>query len=369
MAAAFIAVVFILLVGIAYLVLAKVSITLVPAEEPVTREFSLTIAEAPEQSTSTTPVIGGRVLSEKITVSEEYPVKEGGKIIEAQATGKVNIYNKRNLDQTLVATTRLLSKDGTLFRLKNKVIVPANGSAEAEVYADKPGKAGEVEATSFTIPGLSTDLQKLIYAESLEAMKNGEKKIGILTQADIDQAIEQFKKKQLETMVTKILAQPENNNLSLVGGQAETGEQELTTDKKLGDEVSSFKLNGGITVGAVFAEEEKIFQAASEELQNNSGNQGTEININRESLHYELVAFDPAKQEATINVKISGLANFDPTKNIFDKNILVGFTKSDLELYFSQFKAIKNVRVDFSPFWVKKVPILKNHIEIKIQGK
>ncbi|HOZ36397.1 MAG TPA: hypothetical protein PLR18_01025, partial [bacterium] len=71
MAAAFIAVVFILLVGIAYLVLAKVSITLVPAEEPVTREFSLTIAEAPEQSTSTTPVIGGRVLSEKITVSEE----------------------------------------------------------------------------------------------------------------------------------------------------------------------------------------------------------------------------------------------------------------------------------------------------------
>ncbi len=369
MAAAFVAVVVLLLVGIAYLVLAKATITLVPAEEPLTKEFYLTIAESPENSTSTPPIIGGQVLSEKITASEEYQVKEGSKTMEAQATGKVTIYNRRNLDQTLVATTRLLSRDGVLFRLKDKVIVPANGSVEAHIYADKAGKAGEIEATTFTIPGLSAELQKLIFAESLEPTQGGEKKIGVLTQADVDQAIEQFKKKQLQDLVTKTLAQITSGNLSLVGAKIETDGQKFTTDKDLGEEVSSFKLTGEMTIGAVFAEEEKIFQAASEEMKNTSAGQGTEINVNQESLQYELEAIEPGKKEATAKIQISGLANFDPTKNIFDKNILVGFTKSDLQLYFSQFKAIKDVGVEFSPFWVKKVPILKNHIEIKIQGK
>jgi len=61
------------------------------------------------------------------------------------------------------------------------------------------------------------------------------------------------------------------------------------------------------------------------------------------------------------------LATLDPSKDIFDKNLLVGFTENDLKLYFSQFDSIKDTKIEFTPFWVKKVPILKDHIIIKIE--
>jgi hypothetical protein len=124
-----------------------------------------------------------------------------------------------------------------------------------------------------------------------------------------------------------------------------------------------------MTIMVAFADKQKILDTATAELQNTPGNNGSEINADPESLKYDLEAINLSKKEVGAKVEITGMANFDPAKNIFDKNILVGFTEKDLELYFSQFNAVKDVRVEFSPFWVKKVPILKNHIEIKIQGK
>ncbi len=358
----------VLLIGVAYLVLAQATIVLTAADEPLQESFELTITENAATSTSTNPVVAGKIFSERISATEEYQVTHGGKKIEAVATGKVIIYNKRNQAQTLVATTRLLSEDGVLFRLKDKVIVPANGDVEASVYADKAGKSGEVMATTFTIPGLSAEVQKLIYAESREPMRGGEREIGVLTEADVEKAMSEFKKTQLEKVVTKLLAQMENTDWVLVGGGIEPNDQKLSYDKKLGEEVSAFNLQGEMTVGAVFAEKQKMLDKATEELQKTRGNNGGEVNVDPESFQYELEGMNLEGKEATAKVSLSGMVNFDPTKNIFDKNILVGFTESDLKLYFSQFNAINDVRVEFSPFWVKKVPILKDHITIKIQG-
>jgi hypothetical protein len=268
-----------------------------------------------------------------------------------------------------VATTRLLSKDGVLFRLKDQVSIPANGSVEASVYADKTGKGGEIAATTFTIPGLSADVQKLIYAESSEPMRGGEREIGVLGEADVEKATTEFKKTQLEKIVTKFLSQMENTDWVLIGGSIDAGSEKFSYDKKLGEEVSVFNLSGEMTVTVVFAEKSKILETAASELQKVQGDKGGAVNVDPESLQYELAAVNMEKREATAKVTITGMINFDPSKNIFDKNILVGFTESDLKLYFSQFNAIKDVRVEFSPFWVKKVPILKDHITIQIQEK
>jgi len=121
-------------------------------------------------------------------------------------------------------------------------------------------------------------------------------------------------------------------------------------------------------VAAVTAEKAQILDQAKTKLLETVVNGQGIINLDPNSLKYELTEINPEKKEATAAIAISGMVNFDPTKDIFDKNILVGFTEDDLKLYFSQFEAVKNVRVEFSPFWVKKVPILKDHIIIQIQN-
>ena len=142
--------------------------------------------------------------------------------------------------------------------------------------------------------------------------------------------------------------------------------QEVTADKKLNEEVDTFALSAQLTVKAILADKNEILKMAKNKIKEDQGLKGEFLNIDPSSLKYEVLTIDADKQEATVKIEISGLTSLDPDKNIFDKNLLVGFTKEDLELYFSQFESVKSIHVEFSPFWVKKVPILKDHIIIQI---
>ncbi|MEK9152860.1 MAG: pilus assembly protein PilM [Patescibacteria group bacterium] len=136
-------------------------------------------------------------VSVTVTISADQPANEAGNIlrarslsieltqkstvtatgvkasVEGRASGDVTIENTTSRSQTLTATTRMLSKEGVLFRLASAAVVPAKGSVEARVAADKPGSQGDIGPTTFTIPGLSNDLQTKITARSDAPMTGG----------------------------------------------------------------------------------------------------------------------------------------------------------------------------------------------------
>jgi len=148
------------------------------------------------------------IKGEKITKSYNWSksyVPSSVEVIEDKAKGMITIINKSSLDQPLVATTRFLSEDGVLFRLKERVVVPGQGQIEAEVYADKEGESGDIGPSLFTIPGLSSSAQKLIYGESVIAMKGGVKRLGILTEEDIESAQEKANEEAIEEIKDSFL--------------------------------------------------------------------------------------------------------------------------------------------------------------------
>ncbi len=122
-------------------------------------------------------------IEETVTVTPEVTNE-----IEGIATGTVTLINDSISDQPLVATTRLISEEGVLFRLTNAAFVPAFGSIEADVYADKPGAQGDIGPTRFTIPGLAANRQKEVYAMTDSPMQGGIRSIGILSNTDIEEA-------------------------------------------------------------------------------------------------------------------------------------------------------------------------------------
>lgn len=105
--------------------------------------------------------------------SYEATIEREGVASEGLAKGRLRLINATGRAQALVERTRLLSSGGVLFRLDNRVTVPANGSVEASVTADRPGADGDVPPGRFTIPGLSAALQSQIYGESSEAFTGG----------------------------------------------------------------------------------------------------------------------------------------------------------------------------------------------------
>jgi len=165
---------------------AKATITVLPLEEEIKTEFITQINLENLKLEKNKNAAQGLLLETILEKEKTFQVSKT-ETQEAQATGEVIIINNYSKDQPLVATTRLLSKEGILFRLSNTLRVPAGGRVKAKVYADKPGKEGEIGPTTFTIPGLWVGLQDKIYAISEKPMTGGIQKIGYVTQKDIDQ--------------------------------------------------------------------------------------------------------------------------------------------------------------------------------------
>jgi hypothetical protein len=187
----------VLLAVVFYFSFVKLDIVLIPAQERLSDGFTFNIYSSKEESSFPNNSLVGAVEQIEIAESNTYSASGTEKIGE-EVTGKVLIINNYNKNQPLVATTRLLSADGKLFRIKNTINVPAGGSQEAEIYADEPSSAMAIGPAKFTIPGLWAGLQDKIYGESKEKFVYGEQQKKYIQQEDIDQAVKDLKRSLLE---------------------------------------------------------------------------------------------------------------------------------------------------------------------------
>ena len=160
----------------------RAEITIITRSEPV--DVNATVTIDPSDSNV---LVSGFVTSTFVEFSRNFS-PEGSKKEDGVAEGIVILHNDSGSPQPLVATTRLLTPDGILFRLKSGVTVPANGSVETTAYADVAGQGGDIGPSKFTIPGLREDRQTQVYAESLNSMSGGVRSVGILSQDDITKA-------------------------------------------------------------------------------------------------------------------------------------------------------------------------------------
>ncbi len=164
---------------------------------PQVREESVTvnvIADATVHATDfaqrTMPLI---VLEKEEEITRSFEATGASAAGSFKARGTVTIYNTYSAaPQKLVATTRLLTKDGVLFRLVDSVVVPGMkkvdgkmvpGEVTAAVIADKPGEEYNIGPSEFSIPGFKgSPRYGKFYAKSTQPMiggstKGGEKRV------------------------------------------------------------------------------------------------------------------------------------------------------------------------------------------------
>lgn len=138
---------------------------------------------------STKPFIVTRAVESDGKTSGTFPATGAASSTTDRATGTATIVNTTSREYTFVATTRLLSKEGVLFRMTQSTKIPANGSVDVQVRADQPGAEGDIGPTTFTIPGLPPDQQRLITAKSDSAMTGGSGEgVKGVSQSDIEAA-------------------------------------------------------------------------------------------------------------------------------------------------------------------------------------
>lgn len=353
-----------ILIGVVlYFSLIKLNIIIVPKEEAVASSLAFDIYA----STTSENLPAGAIVGE-ITKIKEVETKEfsatGIKSIGADVTGKVTIINNYNRNQPLVATTRLLTSDNKLFRLKNTINVPAGSSVEAEIYADSPAEDIDIPPSKFSFPGLWAGLQDKIYAESKEAIKYQEQVKKVVTEKDIEDAAAEIK----NSLATKAKADAESRNTDFNIFLYKIDEDSIKNeiDSKAGDEKEKFMVTAEAEIAVIAFKGDQANSLANEKLSSELPANKELLGLNFESFKYDLNSVSFEQNTASASVSFEGKTIFKKDAEIIDRNKIVGLDKEQIITYLDSLPDIASYQIIFSPKFIDRAPNLVDRITVKI---
>ncbi len=368
----FIALTGVLVLLAAYFVLSKAEITITVAKEPISVDFIADLKESSEEGDSSVALvpgaksIWGRLLETTVSGSKEYKAT-GEKTVDTEVGGKVTIINNYSKNQPLVATTRLLSPEGILFRIKNRVDVPAGGKVEVEVYADPPtDEAAKLGPTKFIIPGLWEGLQDKIYGQSYESMHGGKQKVKFVTQTDLDSAYNDLTQ-ILSNQVMEALKKEMPAAGEIFGKMVIKEIHEKRSSLGVGEIGDKFTVNLKLKVVGVAFYRRDLESLAYDQLQARVPEGKELLNVDYNALTFLIEKYDLKSREANIMVHLDGEMAMRSDNPIFSTEKFIGLSKEKVIQYLSTYPEIERITIKFSPFWVKKVPQIKNNVKITIK--
>jgi hypothetical protein len=288
----------------------------------------------------------------------------GTVVLEGDSIGKVTLINTRDEEQVLVKTTRLLTPDNILLRLSGRVTIPAGSEIEANVYADDTDAFTKLDPTTFIIPGLWEGLQDKVYAKSNNILQNSGDTVKSIDDVDVTKAKEKVNRQIVELANTQFRETLPNQEYKILVVSKKILEE--TSSGKTGDQLGQFELKMKMKLVLLGIDNDDILKLAGERLNQVVSDDKDLVNLNLNNFTYNIQNYDDNDKTVTLKVHIEGDTVIKADSEIFDREKLVGLSPKGVELYLANFSEIESASVELSPFWVKKVPRLKDHINIVI---
>lgn len=360
-AGAFIVAVLAMLVLVILLSTTKAVIAIDPKVSTVESSFLFDVVK---ESASDNQILGN-IIEQTFEQAKTFPVMNGEqKEVLDKAGGTVTLINNSSRTQPLVATTRLLSSGGVLFRLDKGVTVPANGSVTAVVHADQVGSTGDIGPDKFTIPGLATSLQTVIYAESSEAMSGGKKMVSAVGQTELDQNAA-----VLQTEMEEFVY----DQLRLSGKANWTGEAFVTeivskaSDTEPGEEKSEVTISMKLKVIAVFFNTNILNSLASAKLYQDLED-GFAFKGGKD-ISYDLQVVEASEKYgiAQMRAEMEKEAIVSNTHQLLQPEYFVGKTMPEIKNYLISAGLADDVSVWIFPPWNKRVPAMVDHVTVEVK--
>ena len=347
----------VVLIGvIVFFTLVRADIEVKPRKTLQSVEFLIGLAESGQKET-----VSGR-LEERLIEGEEQVETTGTKAKTGEVAGTLTIVNVTGTPQPLVATTRFLTPEGILFRLKNRVTVPAKGKIDAEVYPDKP-LASAVAPTKWTIPGLNEAKQKLIWAESKMTIGGEGQMVRVAAADDLAKA-KALVLQKLESEALKKFQDEVKSEFS--GVTAKIISSETTLGAKDGEEKQNFSAHGKIKLVMAAFDRQALEDLAKTRLLLSMPEDKELISFDPKAIKISLDSYDLKGQSGTLRVYVDGEAILKRLSPILNVEKIAGMSIDDAKKYLESFEAIESVKVDIFPGWLKNIPTLKDHIEVII---
>lgn len=360
----FIALSVVIVLVIFYVSFSWATVVIVPKSQVFSANYDVAVVDASQGNTQVNAV-SGKVIETELEGQGTFNAT-GTQAESQQAGGMVTFVNTSGKDQPLRATTRVLSANGTLFRTKDFVNVPAKGEVQAPVVADKPGDTGQI-SDHLSIPGLSLDQQSRIYAQAFTTALPGTATAKIVSEDDISQAQSALEAK-LENSFMATLTQGQSTytdtHVSRVMDRVVTVSQ---ASKKAGDKADTFDVKITVKFSAVTFNDELMNSYLVTRLREKVGPGQDVVPPLAHEIRYVFGSVDPVKKTAVVKVSTTAQKILKQDARIFDRSRLVGLSSDEVKAYFASNEDVQEVKVQLYPFWVFRTPLLEDHINILIK--
>ncbi|MCW1930606.1 MAG: baseplate J/gp47 family protein [Candidatus Kerfeldbacteria bacterium] len=289
----------------------------------------------------------------------------------SKATGTVTIHNEYSQAQRLIATTRLLSTEGILFRTQESITVPAGSTIDVPVIADQEGASGNISASRFEIVALWDGLKDKIYGTSAESMTGGLISTSTIAQTDVD-AVTTEAKTQFDAEAQAHFTDELSSRTDLptnVAYSSITPVLPLTITPSA--EVGSTANDLTVTVAgsaAIAAYDSTLLVSTLSEKISNSIPEGYELaqSLNTDDIATTVTLHATDGSDAEVHVAIPYSITLSESNEKLASKHLVNMTESKVKFYLLAIPDVSTVSVQFSPFWLKVTPSLEDHIQVKI---
>jgi hypothetical protein len=292
---------------------------------------------------------------------------------QGKARGKVTIYNKySSADQPLVKTTRVLSKEGKLFRLIDSVTVPGMegetlGKIEVKVIADQPGIDFNIESSIFTIEGFKGnpkyEMFEVVSEESISGGSDasGNSLVKYITESDIEKArtatLESLDKSFEEEMKGRL---DESREYVLDSAKKEVVENESSFD--IDDIADKFNYTIKQKVRLMTFASNDLMEFANIVLSKELDS-GYELDENKITTEIIKDITDFEKKSMSLRVNFFGIA----WPGIDQENFKKGIADQKEEAFgnvLKNYQEIKKVDIEYIPGWLSGVAVSENKIHI-----
>jgi hypothetical protein len=354
----------------------KLTLVIKPLSKNVDKEIKLIARDDSTSINIDDKIIPGEYMEISLEKTIEFDAT-GSKVMDkngAKAKGTVTIENSlSDKPQRLVKTTRVLSKDGKIFRLTKDIMVPGikddkPGKIEVTVEADKPGKEFNVDKGEFVIAAWKgTPKGEKFKVLSSNAMTGGitsadSKTQKVVSETDLDTARKETLKvldESLEEEIKKRL----NPGQSMVQSSVE---KEIISNKAshLADTIANkFTYTVVYKVKVMAFVERDVREIVEGVIQEEVGkNYRLEPDFKIET---KRGVVDLDKKTITVYVDVEGTSKFE-IDEIKLKESIAGQNSEDTKKALNRDAGIQSAEIKPSPAWSSKAPSNLDKITIEI---
>lgn len=355
---------------ILYFSLAKAKIYLKIKSQPAKISFTTQVKEDVEADNNylETNILKGRILELVMEKTKEFTIK-GQEQASEKYGGIMTIVNDKSEDQLLVSRTRFESTNGKIFRIHERIIVPAKGSIDAYVISDEVGEGYKELPGKFILPGFKNEYSRTkVYGQTTETMVKKSITSYIIAQEDIDNV--------KDDVISELEKDALNKLRELLIRGEQLSESDITTEiissestKEIGEESKDFEYTIKLKVIGVVFKQDELLTLAQSFLNNQLTETQQLVNYNNDSFEYDITNYAADEKSITLEVELSAEVMQNTRSESLDKGKFKGLTQREIIDYLDTLPAMDSVEVIFSPFWVKQAPRFSDHIEIIINSE